>query len=138
MGGYGGLTDQERTDLEAEFGRLDSEIEDLKDAGESLENRKQISEKSARLREISVIVIGGGAVQNQQIKRSVASSFHPYHCGVEFIPVDGSEGLGLRVSNEDDSLTYEAQATLKALRTDFKQHVAMWREGAIAKGFALA
>ncbi len=54
MGGFGELTDQERTDLEAEFKRLETEIEDLKGVRYSPENKKQISEKSARLREISV------------------------------------------------------------------------------------
>ena len=54
MGGFGGMTDLKRKELEVEHQRLETEIEDLKMAGDSHERRNQISEKTARLREISV------------------------------------------------------------------------------------
>ena len=54
MGGFGGLTDQERKELQAEFSRLEAEIEDLKMARDSPERREQINQKTAWLQVISV------------------------------------------------------------------------------------
>ena len=54
MGGLGGLTDQERNELEVEFERLEAEIEDLKMARDSPGRREQINQKTARLQVISV------------------------------------------------------------------------------------
>ncbi len=54
MGGFGGLTDQERTDLQTEFSRLEAEIDDLEMARDSPERREQINQKTARLQVISV------------------------------------------------------------------------------------
>ncbi len=54
MGGFDGLTDQERNELEVEFERLEAEIEDLEMARDSPERREQINQKTARLQVISV------------------------------------------------------------------------------------
>ncbi len=54
MGGFGGLTDQQKKELQAEFSRLEAEIEDLKMARDSPERREQINQKTAWLQVISV------------------------------------------------------------------------------------
>ena len=76
-----------------------------------------------------------------EIKQKIESSFKPYHCGVEFLPVMGAEvledGLGIQVSDKDDTLRYTAKATLKALRADFAWHIKIWRDGAKENGFKL-
>ena len=75
-----------------------------------------------------------------EIKQKIESSFGPcppYYCGVEFKSVNNAEGLGLRVSDEDDTLLYTAEATLKALRADLDWHIKIWRMGATKNGFKL-
>ena len=78
-------------------------------------------------------------MQDSEIKKIIESSFQPYHCGVQFLPVyeTHKESLRLRVSNADDSLIYEDEVDLKAVREDLDQHIAWWREGATNKGFKL-
>ena len=77
-------------------------------------------------------------MQYAEMKEKIESSFQPYHCGVERQSVNGDEGLGIRVSNEDDTLLYEpGGATLKALRTNLYSEIEMWREGARKTGFDL-
>ncbi len=75
-------------------------------------------------------------MQDAEIKKIIESRFHPYHCGVQFLPVyeTHKESLRLRVSNVDDSLIYEDEVDLKE---DLDQHIAWWREGAMNKGFKL-
>ena len=51
VGGFGGMIDLERKELEAEFSRLEAEIEDLKMVRDSPERREQIIEKTARSQE---------------------------------------------------------------------------------------
>ena len=58
VGGFGGMTDLERKELEAEFSRLEAEIEDLKMVRDSPERREQIIEKTARSQVISVKLMG--------------------------------------------------------------------------------
>ncbi len=53
-GGFGGMTDLERKELQAEFSRLEAEIEDLKMVRDSPERREQIIEKTARSQVVSV------------------------------------------------------------------------------------
>ena len=78
-------------------------------------------------------------MQDSEIKAVIESSFAPYHCGVEFLPVNETQKiwLGIRVSNVDDSLIFQAQSGLKVVREDLDQHIAWWREGATNKGFKL-
>ena len=80
-------------------------------------------------------------MQEAEIKRKIESSFRPcppYYCGVKFKSVNNAEGLGIEVSDEEYTLpVYRAEATLKALRTDFDQHIKIWREGARENGFKL-
>ena len=75
-------------------------------------------------------------MQDSEIKKIIESSFQPYHCGVQLLPVYAThkESLRLRVSNVDDSLIYEDEVDLKE---DLDQHIAWWREGAMNKGFKL-
>ncbi len=54
VSGFGGMIDLERKELEAEFSRLEAEIEDLKTVRDSPERREQIIEKTARLQVLSV------------------------------------------------------------------------------------
>ncbi len=79
-------------------------------------------------------------MQNSEMKRIIESSFQPYHCGVEFLPVYQTvkKELRVRVSNEDDSLIFEDGAELKAVRKDIDRLIIWWREGATKKGFKLA
>ncbi len=58
VGGFGGMIDLERKELEAEFSRLEAEIEDLKMVRDSPERREQIIEKTARSQVISVKLMG--------------------------------------------------------------------------------
>ncbi len=58
MGSFGGMTDLERKELEAEFSRLEAEIEGLKMARDSPERREQTIEKTARSQVISVKLMG--------------------------------------------------------------------------------
>ncbi len=58
VGGFGGMFDLERKELEAEFSRLEAEIEDLKMVRDSPERREQIIEKTARSQVISVKLMG--------------------------------------------------------------------------------
>ena len=69
----------------------------------------------------------------------IESSFQPYHCGVQFLPVYETHkvSLRLRVSDEDDSLIYEDEADLKAVREDLDQLITWWRESVEEKGFIL-
>ena len=78
-------------------------------------------------------------METSEIKRIIEASFQPYHCGVQFLPVyeTHKESLRLRVSNVDDSLIYEDEVDLKAVREDLDQHIIWWREGATSKGFKL-
>ncbi len=80
-----------------------------------------------------------GLMQDAEMKRIIKSSFQPYHCGVEFLPLNDTQKIwvGIRVSNEDDSLIFQAQSGLKAVREDLDQHITWWREGATNKGFKL-
>ncbi len=52
------MTDLERKELQAEFSRLEAEIEDLKMVRDSPERREQIIEKTARSQVISVKLMG--------------------------------------------------------------------------------
>jgi DNA gyrase/topoisomerase IV subunit A len=54
VGGFGGMTDLERKELQAEFSRLEAEIEDLKMVRDSPERREQIIKKTARSQVVSV------------------------------------------------------------------------------------
>ncbi len=74
-----------------------------------------------------------------EIEKKIESSFQPYYCGVEFLPVYETQKseLRLRVSNIDDSLIYEDGADLNAVREDLDQYITWWREGATSKGFKL-
>ena len=76
-------------------------------------------------------------MQDAEMKEKIESSFKPYHCGVQFLPVyeTHKESLRLRVSNVDDSLIYEDEVDLKAAREDLDQHITWWREEATKKGF---
>ncbi len=80
-------------------------------------------------------------MDNAEIKQKIESSFGPcppYYCGVEFQPVNGIEGLGIQVSDEDYTLpVYRAEATLKALRAGLDWHIKIWRMGATKNGFKL-
>ncbi len=78
-------------------------------------------------------------MQNSEMKEVIEASFQPYRCEVEFLPLNDTQKIwfGIRVSNEDDSLTFQAQSGLKAVREDLDQHIAWWREGATNKGFTL-
>ncbi len=78
-------------------------------------------------------------MQDSEIKKIIESRFQPYHCGVQFLPVYETHkvSLRLRVSNVDDSLIYEDEADLKAVRHDLDQLITWWREGAAKKGFKL-
>ncbi len=78
-------------------------------------------------------------MDNAEMKRIIESSFQPYHCGVEFLPLNDTQKiwLGIRVSNEDDSLIFQAQSGLKAVREDLDQHIAWWRDDARKEGFKL-
>ena len=58
VGGFGGMIDLERKELEAEFSRLEAEIKDLKMVRDSPERREQIIEKTARSQVISVKLMG--------------------------------------------------------------------------------
>ena len=58
VGGFGGMIDLERKELEVEFSRLEAEIEDLKMVRDSPERREQIIEKTARSQVISVKLMG--------------------------------------------------------------------------------
>ena len=64
-------------------------------------------------------------MDNAEIKQKIESSFGPcppYYCGVEFQPVNGIEGLGIQVSDEDGTLlTYTGKATLKVVEHDFEE-----------------
>ncbi len=51
------MTDLETKELQAEFSRLEAEIEDLKMARDSPERREQINQKTARLQVISVKLV---------------------------------------------------------------------------------
>ncbi len=57
VGGFDGMTDLERKELEAEFSRLEAEIEDLEMARDSPQRREQINQKTARLQVISVKLV---------------------------------------------------------------------------------
>ncbi len=74
-----------------------------------------------------------------EISKKIESSFQPYHCGVQFLPVYETHkvSLRLRVSNVDDSLIYEDEADLKAVREDLDQLVTWWRDDARKEGFKL-
>ena len=78
-------------------------------------------------------------MDNAEIKQKIESSFQPYHCGVDFLPVYETQKreLRLRVSNVDDSLIYEDGADLKAVRHDLDKLIAGWREEARKEGFKL-
>ncbi len=56
--GFGGMIDLERKELQAEFSRLEAEIEDLKMVRDSPERREQIIEKTARSQVVSVKLMG--------------------------------------------------------------------------------
>ncbi len=74
-----------------------------------------------------------------EIRKKIESSFQPYHCGVQFLPVYETHkvSLRLRVSNVDDSLIYEDEADLKAVREDLDQLIIWWRDDARKEGFKL-
>ncbi len=76
-------------------------------------------------------------MQDSEIKKIIESSFQPYHCGVQLLPVYAThkESLRLRVSNVDDSLIYEDEVDLKTARHDLHQLITWWREEATKKGF---
>ncbi len=80
-------------------------------------------------------------MDNAEIKQKIESSFGPcppYYCGVEFQPVNGIEGLGIQVSDEDGTLpTYTGKATLKVVEHDLEELIKIWREGARENGFKL-
>ncbi len=78
-------------------------------------------------------------MQDSEIKKIIESSFQPYHCGVQFLPVyeTHKESLRLRVSNVDDSLIFVDEADLKAARHDLNKLITWWREGVEKKGFKL-
>ncbi len=78
-------------------------------------------------------------MQEAEITRIIESSFQPYHCGVQFLPVYDTHkvSLRLRVSDEDDSLIYVEVADLKDVREDLEQLITWWREGVEKKGFKL-
>lgn len=69
----------------------------------------------------------------------IKSSFQPYQCGVEPQPVEETHKTSLRikVSNENDSLVFSVELTLKALEADFSQDITWWRELATTEGFEL-
>ncbi len=79
-------------------------------------------------------------MDNAEIKQRIESSFQPYHCGVQFLPVYETQKteLRLRVSNVDDSLIYEDGADLKAVREDLDQLITWWRDDARKEGFKFA
>ena len=76
-------------------------------------------------------------MNDAEIKELIESSFLPYHCGVEFLPTDETlkTSLGIRVSNEDDSLVFKATSNLRAVRKNVDQHIVWWREAAATRGF---
>ncbi len=78
-------------------------------------------------------------MQDSEIKKIIESSFQPYHCGVQFLPVYETHkvSLRLRVSDEDDSLIFVEEADLKAARHDLNKLITWWREGVEKKGFKL-
>ena len=78
-------------------------------------------------------------MQEAEIKRIIESSFQPYHCGVQFLPVYETHkvSLRLRVSDEDDSLIFVEEADLKDVREDIDRLITWWREGVTEKGFKL-
>ncbi len=78
-------------------------------------------------------------MDNAEIKRIIESSFQPYLCGVQFLPVYETHkvSLRLRVSDEDDSLIFVEEADLKDVREDLDQLITWWREGVEKKGFNL-
>ena len=79
-------------------------------------------------------------MQDSEIKKIIESSFQPYHCGVQFLPVYETHkvSLRLRVSNVDDSLIYEDEVDLKAVREDLDQLITWWRDDASKEGFRFA
>ena len=74
-----------------------------------------------------------------EIKQKIESSFPPYQCRVQFLPVYATrkESLRLRVFNVDDSLIFVEEADLKAVRKDIDRLITWWREGVEEKGFIL-
>lgn len=78
-------------------------------------------------------------MQNAEIKKIIESSFKPYHCGVKFLPARETlkKSLGLRVSDEDGNVIYQAKSELKAGREDLDQHIEWWRKEVAKKGFKL-
>ncbi len=74
-----------------------------------------------------------------EIEKKIESSFPPYQCRVQFLPVYATrkESLRLRVSNVDDSLIFVEEADLKAVRKDIDRLITWWREGVTKKGFKL-
>ena len=78
-------------------------------------------------------------MEDSEIKKIIESSFQPYHCGVQFLPVYETHkvSLRLRVSNVDDSLIFVEEADLKAVRKDIDRLITWWREGVTKKGFKL-
>ncbi len=78
-------------------------------------------------------------MQEAEIKRIIESSFQPYQCGVQFLPVYETHkvSLRLRVSDEDDSLIFVEEADLKDVREDLDQLITWWRESVEEKGFIL-
>ncbi len=78
-------------------------------------------------------------MQYAEMKEKIESSFQPYHCGVAFLPADETQKtlLGIRVSNEDDSLVFKAASPLRAVRSNVDQHIVWWRDAAAYRGFKL-
>ena len=79
-------------------------------------------------------------MQNAEIKKIIEASFEPYHCGVEFLPIDEpvKTSLQLRVSDEFDELVFIAKSNdLEAVREDLDQYITWCREAASKKGFKL-
>ena len=79
-------------------------------------------------------------MQDAEIKQIIEASFQPYHCGVEFLPVYETHkvSLRLRVSNVDDSLIYEDETDLKAMRENLDQLITWWRDDTRKEGFKFA
>ena len=74
-----------------------------------------------------------------RIVEIIKSSFQPYQCELEPQPVEETSKTSLRikVSNENDTLRFWVELTLKALEADFSKDITWWRERATAEGFHL-
>ena len=76
-------------------------------------------------------------MQNAEIKEIIEASFEPYHCWVEFLPINKIYKNEVKIRlYDDDTLMFRGRAQLKIVqeREGLDHQIAEWREAAVEKG----